>query len=188
MREVPEKKQSSRSSSKGSRSSSSKSGRSKSLKGSKSSRETKSSKEKEIEDKIKTAELMAETELLEEKQILETEARKLKIKEELAKAKGRLSAYHDIHVDDIQIKQESAQQRWENQKVKMSSTRDHKHQQTKIYNKDQLHNAWYKSDQRMKEKQDELYQKTSNKKLLQAQDDSVNEMMPTAKATICNRN
>ena len=30
---------------------------------------------------------MAETELLEEKQILETEARKLKIKEELTKAK-----------------------------------------------------------------------------------------------------
>ena len=46
---------------------------------------------------------MAETELLEEKQILETEARKLKIKEELAKAKARLSAYHNIAVDDIQI-------------------------------------------------------------------------------------
>ena len=70
----------------------------------------------------------------------------------------------------------------------MSSTRDHKHQQTKIYNKDQLRNAWDKSDQRMKEKQDELYQKTSNKKLLRAQDDSVSEMMPTAKATICTRN
>ena len=83
LRDVSEKKQSSRSSSKGSRSSSSKSGKSKS---SKDSRETKSSKEKEIKDKIKVAELMAEAELLEEKQILETEARKLKIKEELAKA------------------------------------------------------------------------------------------------------
>ena len=113
LRDVSEKKQSLRSSSKGSRSSSSKSGRSKS---SKSSRETKSSKEKEIEDKIKVAELMAEAELLEEKQILETEARKLKIKEELAKAKARLSAYDNIPVDDIQIKQENAQQRWENQK------------------------------------------------------------------------
>ena len=56
---------------------------------------------------------MAEAELLEEKQILETEARKLKIKEELAKTKARLSAYHDIPVDDIQIKQESPQQRQE---------------------------------------------------------------------------
>ena len=89
LREVSEKKQSSRCSSKGSRSSSSKSGRSKSLKGSKSSRETKSSKEKEIEDKIKVAELMGEAELI-EKQILETETRKLKIKEELVKAKARL--------------------------------------------------------------------------------------------------
>ena len=95
-REVSEKKQSSRSSSKGSRSSSSKSWRSESLTGSKSSRETKSSKEKEVEDKIKVAELMAKAELLEEKQILETEARKLKIKEELVKAKARLSVYHDI--------------------------------------------------------------------------------------------
>ena len=86
LREVPEKRQSSRSSSKGSRSSSSKSRRSKPLKGSKSSRETKSSKEKEIEDKITVAKLMAEAELLEEKQILETEARKLKTKEELGKA------------------------------------------------------------------------------------------------------
>ena len=48
LREVSEKKQSSRSSSIGSRSSSGKNGRSKSLKGSKSLRETKPSKEKEI--------------------------------------------------------------------------------------------------------------------------------------------
>ena len=47
---------------------------------------------------------MAEAELLEEKQILETEARKLKTKEELAKTKARLSAYHDLPADDIQIK------------------------------------------------------------------------------------
>ena len=40
--------------------------------------ETKSSKEKEIEDKIKVAELMGEAELLEEEQISETEARKSK--------------------------------------------------------------------------------------------------------------
>ena len=174
LRDVSEKKQSSRSSSKGSRSSSSKSGKSKS---SKDSRETKSSKEKEIKDKIKVAELMAEAELLEEKQILETEARKLKIKEELAKAKARLSGYHDVPVDYIQTKQENAQQRWENQKEKVSSARDQKHQQTKNYSEDQLQNAWDKSDQRMKEKEDKFYQKTSNKKMLGAQDDSVNEMM-----------
>ena len=120
---------------------------------------------------------MAEAELLEEKQILETEARKLKIKEELAKAKARLSAYHDIPVDDIQIKQENAQQKWGNQKEVVSSARDQKHQQTRIYNEDQSKNAWDKFDQRMKEKEDKFYQKTSNKKMLGAQDDSVNEMM-----------
>ena len=38
---------------------------------------------------------------------------KPKIKEELAKAKARLSAYHDIPVNDIQIKPDNAQQRWE---------------------------------------------------------------------------
>ena len=59
----------------------------------------------------------------------------------------------------------------------MSSTRDQKHQQTKIYNEDQSKNAWDKFDQRMKEKEDKFYQKTSNKKMLGAQDDSVNEMM-----------
>ena len=132
LRQVSEKKQSSRSSSEG---------RSKS---SKSSREAKSSKKKEIEDKIKVAKLMAEAELL-EKHILETEARKLKIKEELAKTKARLSGYHDIPVDYIQIKQENAQQRWENQKEKVSSTRDQKHQQTKITVK--TNHAW--DNQRM---------------------------------------
>ena len=50
-------------------------------------------KRKEIEDKIKVAKLMVEAQLLEEKQIFETEARKLKIEKELAKAKARLSAY-----------------------------------------------------------------------------------------------
>ena len=60
-------------------------------------------------------ELMAETAPLDEKQILETEARKWKTKEELAKAKAGLSVYHDVPVDDIQIKQESAQQSWGNQ-------------------------------------------------------------------------
>ena len=61
---------------------------------------------------------MAETKLLEKKQILETEARMLKIKEKLAKAKAKLSVYHNIPADDIQIKQQSAQQRWEYQREK----------------------------------------------------------------------
>ena len=136
-----------------------------------------SEKEKEIEDKIKVAELMAEAELLEEKQILETEARKLKIKEELAKAKARLSAYHDIPVDNIQIKQESAQQRCDYQREKVSSARYQKHQQAKSYNEDQLRNGWDKFDQRIKEKEDKSYQKKSSKKLLGAQDDCISEMM-----------
>ena len=59
----------------------------------------------------------------------------------------------------------------------MFSTRDQKQQQTKTYNEDQLRNVWDKFDQRMKEKEDEFYQKTSNKKLPQAQVDSVDEMM-----------
>ena len=84
---------------------------------------------------------MTEPELLEEKQIIETEARKLTIKEELAKAKARFLAYHDIPIDNIQIKQESAQQRSEYQRQKMSSARDHKHQQANIYNEDQLQNG-----------------------------------------------
>ena len=84
---------------------------------------------------------MAEAELQEEKQILEIEARKLKIKGELAKVKARYSPYHNIPVDDIQIKQVSAEQKWEYQRRKMPSTRDQKHQQIKIYNEDQLWNA-----------------------------------------------
>ena len=119
---------------------------------------------------------MAEAELQEEKQILETEARKLKITGELAKAKARLLPYHNMPVDDIQIKQASAQQKWEYQRGKMSSTRDQKHQQIKIYNEDQLWNAWDKFDQKVKEKEDKFYQKTSSK-LLGVQDDSVSEMM-----------
>ena len=41
----------------------------------------------------------------------------------------------------------------------MSSARDQKHQQAKIYNEDQLQNAWDKSDQRIKEMEDEFYRK-----------------------------
>ena len=58
----------------------------------------------------------------------------------------------------------------------MSGTRGHKHQQTIIYNEDQLRNAWYKFDQRIKEKEEKLYHKKSSKKLLGAQNDSVSEV------------
>ena len=119
---------------------------------------------------------MAEAELLEEKQIRKTEARKLKIREELAKAKARLSAYHDKPADNIQIKQESAQQRCDYQREKVSSARYQK-QQAKSYNEDQLQNGWDKFDQRIKEKEDKSYQKTSGKKLLGVQDDCISEMM-----------
>ena len=44
------------------------------------------------------------------------------------------------------MKQESSHQRWEYQREKMSRTRDQKHQETKIYNEDQLLNAWDKFD------------------------------------------
>ena len=59
----------------------------------------------------------------------------------------------------------------------MASARDHKHHQAKIYNADQLQNAWDKIDHRIKEKEDKSYKETSNKKLLRAQDDSISEMM-----------
>ena len=109
---------------------------------------------------------MAKAELLEEKQILETEARKLKIKEELVKAKARLSVYHDIM---LMISDQAGEY--------TTSARDHKHQQTKIYNEDQLRSVWEKVDQIIKEEEHKSYQKTSSKKLLGAQDDSISEMM-----------
>ena len=49
-------------------------------------RSSKSSKYREIKEKIKIAELVAEAELLQKKQMIQNEAEKLKIKERLAKA------------------------------------------------------------------------------------------------------
>ena len=48
-------------------------------------RSSKSSKYREIKEKIKIAELVAEAELLQKKQMIQNEAEKLKIKERLAK-------------------------------------------------------------------------------------------------------
>ena len=75
---------------------------SKTSKESRSSRGSKSSKEKELEDKIRVVELAAEAELLEQKQIIECEAQKLKTREEVAKARARVSANNEeaiIHKD-----------------------------------------------------------------------------------------
>ena len=51
---------------------------------------------KEFEDKIRVAELAAEAELLEQRQFIECEAQKLKIREELAKARAGVSGYGTI--------------------------------------------------------------------------------------------
>ena len=68
---------------------------------SRASRETRSSKtrDKEIEEKMKVAELIAEAELLQQKQMIQNEAEKLKIKERLAKAKARIQAYNNIELE-----------------------------------------------------------------------------------------
>ena len=65
--------------------------------GSRASRETRPSKslrDREIEEKMKVGELIAEAELLQQKQMIQNEAEKLKIKKRLAKAKARIQAYN----------------------------------------------------------------------------------------------
>ena len=80
-----EEKNKSKSSPRSSRSSASKTSKgSKTSKESRYSRGSKLSKEKELEDKIRVAELAAEARLLEQKQIIECKAQKLKIRQELA--------------------------------------------------------------------------------------------------------
>ena len=56
------------------------------------SREINSIKNREIEEKVKVAELIAEAELLQEKQIIQNEAEKLKIKERLVKTQTIIQA------------------------------------------------------------------------------------------------
>ena len=48
---------------------------------------------------MKVAELIAEAELLQQKQMIQNEAEKLKIKERLAKAKARIQAYNNIELE-----------------------------------------------------------------------------------------
>ena len=51
------------------------------------------------EEKMKVAELIAEAELLQQKQMIQNEAEKLKIKERLATAKARIQAYNNIELE-----------------------------------------------------------------------------------------
>ena len=48
---------------------------------------------------MKVAELIAEAELLQQKQMIQNEAEKLKIKERLAKAKAIIQAYSNIELE-----------------------------------------------------------------------------------------
>ena len=69
---------------------------------SRASRETRSSnslRDRETEEKMKVPELIAEVELLQQKQMIQNEAGKLKIKERLAKAKARIQTYNNIELE-----------------------------------------------------------------------------------------
>ena len=67
---------------------------------SRETRSTKSTKDREIEEKIKVADLIAEVELLQQKQIIQNEAEKFKIKERLAKAQARIQSYNNIELEN----------------------------------------------------------------------------------------
>ena len=60
---------------------------------SRGSRSSKSSKEKEVEDRVKMAELLAEAQYVEQRQQIENQAEMLKIKQAIAKTRGRVEAY-----------------------------------------------------------------------------------------------
>ena len=73
------------------------------------SRETRSSKlsrDREIEEKMKVAEVIAEAELLKQQQMIQNEAEKLKIKERLAKAKARIQAYNNTELEGREEKEQ----------------------------------------------------------------------------------
>ena len=99
MKNAEEENKSKSSSSKSSRTSASKtSKRSKTSNESRSCGGLKSSREKELINKIRLTQLTAESELLQQKQIIEWEEQKLKVREELAKvsARARVSAYNEM--------------------------------------------------------------------------------------------
>ena len=68
---------------------------------------SKSSREISLEEKAKLAELIAEAELLEKRQLVENQAERLKIQEKLAKAKARSKVYSTMQ-DHTFVKNEVA--------------------------------------------------------------------------------
>ena len=52
-----------------------------------------------MEEKMKVAELLVEAELLQQKQMIQNEADKLKVKERLTKAKARIQVYNNIEFE-----------------------------------------------------------------------------------------
>ena len=76
---------------------SSRSSESRQSKSSGSSRKSQSSRAKELEEKARIAEVMAETEYIEQRQFTEHQAEMLKISQEIAKSKARAEVYgkHD---------------------------------------------------------------------------------------------
>ena len=66
---------------------------------SRETRSSKSSRDRETEEKMKVAELIAEAELLQQKQMIQNEAGKLKIRERLAEAKARIQVCNNIELE-----------------------------------------------------------------------------------------
>ena len=66
---------------------------------SRETRPSKSSRDREIKEKMKVAELIADAELLKQKLMIQNEKEKLKIEERLAKAKDRIQTYNNIELE-----------------------------------------------------------------------------------------
>ena len=60
------------------------------------SNSSQSSKERDVEEKAKLAELIAESEFLQQRQLAENKAEQLRVQEKLAKAKARLQVYEEM--------------------------------------------------------------------------------------------
>ena len=66
---------------------------------SRETRSSKSSRDREIKEKMKVAELIADAEPLQQKLMIQNEKEKLKIEERLAKAKDRIQTYNNIELE-----------------------------------------------------------------------------------------
>ena len=69
-------------------------------------RSSKSSRDREIEEKMKVTDLIAEAELLQQKEMIQNEVQKLNIKERLVKAKPRIQAYNNIELEGCKEKEQ----------------------------------------------------------------------------------